>query len=695
MTTVWVKEYTGGLDTRKMAVSSPGGTLIEASDGHINRGAEFEKRAAFVERYVLPAGTKSLAATQTSLVVFGSAARPAGLNSELGYQRLQHPTNAALELSRVISTDLYSGKVYAVAEFSDGSIHHYFNGVYVSAWFDGRARMTFTVTEGSLLDAQPAFGYFEVTGGSVGTGNQLTNLAIGGVNVIAGPVAYVTDNGTTALAIANAINSHTSSPDYTAVANGTVVTVTASVAGTSANGRVISPTIGGTVVIANVFNMAGGTDADASRLDRILVNGINAMGARVLWRGSHAETAAAIAEAINLHISDPNYTATSRDAQVTLLAPTAGTDTNGFSVQFILRNGMQVSPSPGSMQGGSVSSNAYEPGRFVKTIGSKVYATSGPNLHFSGIDQPTKWSPDVIGAGFIDISRQESGSEALQALSKYQNLVAVFAERVIQIFFVDSNPVNNKQSQVLRNTGTASPRSVTQFGDSDLFYLDESGLRSLRARDASNAAATTDIGVPVDSLITAKLRAMVGTERTQIFGLIEPQDGRFWLIMLDRIFVFSYFPGSKISAWSFYNCKDVGGAAFVVDDAVVHRRRVYLRAGNRVLAYGGTATDTTYDSTVAVAGLPFLDAGAPTLKKMIEAIDAAVEGQWDVSMRMDPRDLNAMDPIGTIFETSFNGQTIPLQGSASHFAPIFKSRGTGPAKLGPIVLHFKKSADED
>lgn len=576
---IWVREFTGGLDTRRMPETTPGGVLIQASNGHITRGGEFETRAAFVEGYVLPAGTVGLAYMRTGLVVFGSDAEP-DLPSGVSYQRLQHPDSTPI-LINVPSFDLYSGKIYAVGVFSDGSIHHFYDGVRVEDWFDGRASASFRVTAGD------------------GT-SSVTSITVDGVEVL----------------------------------NGTVT-----------------------------------------------------------WATSNADTAEAIATSINTATTDPEYEAVAVDNEVTILADTAGTSGNNRVVVATLASGFGITPADGIVTaGGADAEDTFEPGQFVKTIGAKEYSTSGPNMHFSGIGTPIGWTTDNAGAGFIDMSSEASGAEQLVALARYQNSVAVFAETVTLIWYVDPDPALNKLSQVLNNTGTGSPKSVTQFGDQDLFYLDESGLRSLRARDASNAAATNDIGVPVDTLIVEVLSGMSADQRQNVIGLIEPRDGRFWLIMGDRIFVFSFFPGSKVSAWSQYF------PGFTVDDALVFGRRVYLRSENTIYVYGGLGNDLTYDDTEAVAQIPYLDANKPWQAKTLTGIDAALKGKWKVYVAMNPNNLEAQDAIGVVSDvvadTTFNDGRIAAQGRSSHFSLIFKSRG-GYAKLGSCVLHYQADGDED
>lgn len=583
MPTLWVREFTGGLDTRRMPEAASGGVLMRAKDGHITRGGEFQKRPAFVPAYGLPNGTVGLAYDTTRLVVFGHAVAPP-LPPQVGYQRLQHP-DGVTALTAVPSFDLYAGKIYAVGEFADGSRYHFYDGARVTDWFDGRAR------------AQ-----FRVSGGTAGAGNDLTSITVAGVSIMTGAVAHTGSNITTATAIANAVNAASTSPDYTATAVGDVVNIIAATAGAAANGRQVVFAVSGNVTVTPAADLVLSQGADA-----------------------------------------------------------AGT---------------------------------FTPGSFVKTIGSRVTSVSGPNAHGSGLRQPTKWTTDTTGAFFIDMSTQAAGAEALSAIAKYQQFVAVFAERVVQIWQFDSDPNNNRQIQVLNNTGTASARSVTQFGDADIFFCDESGLRSLRARDSSNAAATSDIGVPVDTLITETLAGLV--DRSVVIGAIEPSAGRFWLAMGDVIFVFSYFPGAKVSAWSTYTpVAEIEGilTPFTVEHIAVFGRRVYLRGGNRVYAFGGLGAEPVYDSVEAEAWTPYFDGGSPTTPKTLTGLDAALEGSWEVRVAAKPADENASDLVARLTRTTFSEDRIGMIGSSTHFQMRFKTIGRTAAKLASIVVTYSAEGD--
>lgn len=899
MGTIWVKELIGGLDTRKLPETTPGGVLLVGRNGHITRGGEFEKRAGFVVQYTLPSGTVSLAYTPASIVVFGSGPSPT-MPAGVVYQRLQHP-DLTTALVRVASFDLYAGKIYAAGVFADGTIHHFYDGTRVTNWYDGRARATFTITGGGPGVA--ATGSLEVIAGTAGS---LDDLTVGGVSIIDNPVTAGVDEDATALLIAaeinssaagfsaaaagaivtitapavgfpyngqaiaatesggldvgsfvsmaggvdpsalpqvvvagvdvlgstvwwpgtaagmaqdiaNRINSAVSAPDYVAVSSGATVSVVSAAGGTAANGRpvsynpvnglTISPantslsggadaqdqsdavaaisqfsvsgsgpgaeatlritvsstaspetitslTAAGVSIIPGVQSYAGGASSadiatalagviagysatskftatadgddvvvsgvmrgdsingatsastttggltltpttfsggsDGGRLYDLKIGGVSVIGAPIEGNSDTAAMAAAIAAAVNSFTSTPDYTAVVIANALTISAAAAGSAANGRPLAFTLGGGLTFSPTfpPAMNNGKDALAGSFQPGDFVRTIGSKEYSLSGPNMHFSGIKAPTQWTTESTGAGFIDMSSEASGAEQLTALAKYLDRIAVFAERSIQIWYVDPDPTLNKQSQVLNNTGTRCPRSVTQFGDNDIFYTDTSGIRSLRARATTNSASTSDVGVAVDTLVGPALAALSADDRHNVIGVIEPRDGRFWLALKNTIYVFSFFGDGKISAWTTYDL------TFDVDDMVAFQGHVYVRSGNTVFVYGGLGPELVYGDAVAEVWLPYLDGGKPAQKKSWQGIDAAVRGEWEIRAGMQPTNENASDKIATIFRTTYNEDRIPLVGQSTHISVRFTSQGAGPASIGSVVIHFEGKLED-
>lgn len=693
---IWIRQFTGGLDARRMPETTPGGALIRAIDGHINRGGEFEKRAAFKLAYTLPPGTTGLAATSSGLVAFGSVASPA-MPAGVGYYRLV-PPNGSL-LTKLLSSTRFSGPLYSVGKFSDGKIYHFYDTALVEDWFDGRAHATFTITSGTVTPGVKATGSFQFNYAQQNGPNDTYQFKVGTTDLLASPFTHspffnAYDN--VASGIVNAINANTAVSGYSATRVNNVITITANADGAAPNGKAITAQITTSIGtnISNVVAMHGGADATQPVLSNITVGGVAIITAPIAWTGNTQTTASAVAAAISS--AALGYTAVAKGNDVQITASVIDEAEFGKPVVVTASN-MTVTPATGLVMAGG---GALTPGEYVTTIGSKIYSVSGPNLHFSAIKGPTKWQPgtDNVGAGFIDMSSEASGSENLKAVAKYQQWVAVFGEQTTQIWYVDPDPALNKQAQVLGNTGTVAGRSVTQFGDADLFYLDESGVRSLRARDASNAAATSDIGVPVDTLLIEKLASMTPQERSDIKAVIEPRDGRYWLIMKDEIYVFSYFPGSKVSAWSVYTASTlVDGVLteFTIDDVAIFDRRIYVRSGDLVYVYGGIGDVLEYDETEPLVWQPFLDGETPTRQKDLSGIDVACLGEWQVSIGMQPNNLDAEDLIGTVFETTFNGDTLPAGGRSTHFSLRFRGKGDGPRRLGSAVIHYEAEKNED
>ena len=661
--------------------------LVKALNGHITSGGEFEKRAAFVPTYNLPPGTFGLWYNSIGIYVFGSDPAPT-LPSGVSYQRLQH-SDTVTALDEVLCAELYAGKIYAVGLFADGTIFHFYDGSRVTDWFDGRARASFDVTGGFVTPAVAAAGSFQVTGGTLSAGvNKITDIKINGVSIINAAVDHTGDNSTTAAALASAITSFSSSPDYTATSNGPTVNIVAATTGTAINGTAIVVTVAGNATTGNGVVMSGGAATVTSQLTDLKVDGVSILTGPISWATSHENTASLIAAAINSLTSVPDYTATAVGTRVNIIAATAGSAANGRAVVPTLANGLSVSPASPALADGADATTTFQPGPFVKTVGRKIYSVSGPNLHFSGTKQPTKFTTDTTGAGFIDMSSIAAGLEDMVALAKYQSSVAVFGEKTTQIEYVDPDPALNREVQTLENTGTRYPNSVTKFGDNDIFYVD-SGVRSLRARDASNAAATTDIGVPIDTLVRAALKEVADDEVRVVTSCIEPSTGRFWLAVKDQIFVFSYFGGAKVSAWTTYE------PGFSVEQMVVFKQRVYVRSGNTIYVYGGLGSDEVFDDTVAEAWLPYLDANQPTREKAWVGMDAALEGQWSVAAAMQPTDLTTEDAVNVMFETSYNRDKLPQIGSSTHLSLRFRSQGSGQARLSAVVIHHDLDADED
>jgi hypothetical protein len=424
--------------------------------------------------------------------------------------------------------------------------------------------------------------------------------------------------------------------------------------------------------------------------------------------------------------SSPEYSAESDGAVVTISAAAGtGATPNGFTVA-ITKVGDVTTSTPDPMAGGvdaaigqakitsvTVGGTFEEGDRFNVTLGSdkigylgnpsnvnetalthkdKIYGVKGSLMNFCGVGGPAVWDRDDVdfpGAGFINMAAKDEGSQTLTTVQAYQGNLAVFSRRTIQIWYVDADDATNAFLQAVKNTGTNAPKSVQSYGNNDVFYLADSGVRSLKARDSSNTASVSDVGTPIDEMMVAFLAGLTDAQRKAAVSVLEPEVDRYWLAAGGRIWVFSYFPASKISAWSYYDTADDIGAD--IDDLVRLNNQIYARAGDTVYLYGGDDGDTypDDDEVIATVTLPFLSANTPGTMKNIEGFDVALTGTWEVRILLSPNEPNAYITVGTIAKTTYPDGRATATGESTHFAPQLICSKAGTATISDLIVHYE------
>jgi hypothetical protein len=323
----------------------------------------------------------------------------------------------------------------------------------------------------------------------------------------------------------------------------------------------------------------------------------------------------------------------------------------------------------------------------VLTFKQKMYSTASSNLYFSALSAPTQWISG-IDYGFINMASQTAGQETLTVAAEYQGLMAIFSENNIRIWSISEDSTANVFLQTLQNTGTIAPDSVTPYGNNDVFYLDTSGIRSIKARDSSNAAYVSDVGTSIDTHIRAYMDTLTEAEIAAATGMVEPIDGRFWLGIKNRIYVLSYFPGAKISAWSYYEVD------FEVQHFAKVGDRIYVRGTDTgvdyLYLYGGP-TNATYpdvDEDVCLLEFPYFGADNPAAFKELLGIDIVAINDWEVDLLMDPGNEDVIVHQGTLSGTTYGDPRIGLTGVTSLFAVNLTCSAAGRATLSALAMHY-------
>lgn len=345
----------------------------------------------------------------------------------------------------------------------------------------------------------------------------------------------------------------------------------------------------------------------------------------------------------------------------------------------------------GADQAFSVGTKVSVSGDYARLFGSKMYLANGPNLRFSDIGNPAQWDSTTepnMGAGFIDITKAELFGNKIYAIERYYDYLAVFGMSNIQLWQMDPDPKLNKIIQSISNTGLYAPRAISPFANGDVLYLAQTGVRSLRARDASNYAVTADIGSPVDTYIREKIRFLDYEKINIIDGVVEPKTGAFWLPLGNEIMVLSFFPSSKVSAWSIF---DAPGS---VDYIATNDYALAIRCGDDIYIYGGDYNQSIFDDCEAIVQTPYLDTGKPATIKTFQGFDAAVEGSWTVRYNLNPYRPDAWSSTATISGETYSLSRLPMQGNGTHIALELRSKSPSRAKVSSLVVHFEGKGAE-
>lgn len=615
MPTVVIQDTKSGLDARNMPESTLAGALIRADNCVINQGGEAEKLEAWRRIFSLPANATFGMETVNDIIhVFGSAVAPATLPQKVTYVRLQPASGA--NMTGIIDTELFDGKIYAIATFDDGKIVHFYDGTEITDFEDGGA-----VSE------------FEITAGSSGNVERVVvNLGTKEVDLVTGAVAYNT---------------------------------------------------------------------------------------------SLRQTAKDVAQHINNTKTIPNFRATSLDARVIVTVDESGTAGNAYTLRTVVTGLVTNAASPVSFaNGAALSAGKFQAGTYAKTAAAKMNILSKSILHFSAIDDAEDFDPAPpvgtgagVGAGFINISNHARGNEELIAISEYFDKYAIFGKDTIQIWNLDPDEDLNARIQTIPQTGTIAAGSVTPFGV-DTAYLDRTGVRSLRSRDSSRSANINDIGTAIDPIIQDRIiNSSAEAHRAQ--ATIDPLTGRYFLSIGKEIFIFSYFPGNKVSGWT----RSLPG--YEVDKFVQRQLRITARSGdyiyqlsgsqnaegfcgtNRYGTASGVDTISYNDPDVGFSDdngniinrqadiiTPYIDGGDPSRFKILKGIDLVIEGQWQVFLLTDPRDITKQTEVCKIQNSSLKLGRIAMNAHTTHFSIRLISIGTGFARVSKILMHYDLGEQE-
>ena len=680
MGNIQIVDFKYGMDRRRKRVAGVPGTLWLGKNVQISRGGDIERAKKFVSTYALPAGqTFGLGGTRGQLYTFGSlASASVTMPNGVQYQQLAAPSGAAM--TQVLDVKAVAGNLYVIARYADGNIFHFYNGTRVTDW-DARADAN---TSASILAT-----YF-----------------------------------------AEILNADSA---VSAVAVGAVITLTARTAGTAFTVAKTSVDFGGTsdqdialaTVQANVATVAEVqatttivvTAGSAGTVVDITANSVSLMRDAVTWATSHTVTAAAIAVQINNKTATHGYTALASGANITLTAaPGTGSTPNGYVVASSVTGDVVLSTP--TMSGGvtavtgiaqvttaTITGTFESEDQFIITINGvsytstgraagmgvsayvakkRVWSSAGSLEVFSKLNDFDDFSDAgaSAGSGFLNIANESEGSERLVGAGTFIDQSAFFSRRNIRLFSLNTDLALTAITQPIDNSGSRAARSILAYGTTDLLYLDETGIRSLKARGDSAAAFVNDMGSAVDPFVVKHMDTLSDAVISRACSVVEPRDGRFMLALGNYVFVLSHFPGSGVSAWTYLDLE------YQITDFARLFNQLYARSGDTVYLYGGAAGATypSADEFEAEVHLPFV-ATSPPATANLTGFDMACTGEWTVHQLFNPNDDTVESRVGVISGVTYGDADIGNVGKATHMAFKFVCAAAGAATISNVTIH--------
>ena len=284
------------------------------------------------------------------------------------------------------------------------------------------------------------------------------------------------------------------------------------------------------------------------------------------------------------------------------------------------------------------------------------------------------------------------------ALEVYYDKLAIFSHTAVQLWIMDPDFTKNQYVQTLRQAGTTAWRSVLQYGSGDVMYLSHSGIRSLRARNSSLAAAVSDIGSPLDPLLQDLFRAMGRGLDERHDRDAAAGDGP----VLDH---HGRLESHSDLAADVQDLRAVGLSRPEDHGLVGVRRRLRHHRGvpctktvsssatttTSIYAYGGISdVGPVYDDCPVELIFPFHAGEQVATFKTFTGLDATCAGvPWQVSTAFNVEDSDVEEYVGEFDGATFAQGRFAIHGHSTHMSLRLRSQRDRAADLSNMVVHYQ------
>ena len=324
----------------------------------------------------------------------------------------------------------------------------------------------------------------------------------------------------------------------------------------------------------------------------------------------------------------------------------------------------------------------------VTKAASRIFAINGETVRYCAAGAARDWTT-ASDAGFLPTATQQDTKEPCTAVGTFEDALVVFFPDAAQIWTVAVDPSANAIKKRINGVGCSYPQSMAAWA-SDLAFLSSYGFRSMTVAQNTDRIDDTDIGVPVDSLVSPDVRlSNLQSPATRIdpFGAWIPQLGQYWCIFdngsTSKVWAYSYSRSSKVACWSEYTLP------VRVNGLTTLSGKVYLRTATQLyLIDAETYTDAGQPVPVEVQ-MAFQDAKTPGVLKQFTGADYVMEGSATIAFKYDPRDQSKETISQTITGDTRPGDVVPLEICAATMAPVFRHEANEPFELSQATFYYQ------
>ena len=296
----------------------------------------------------------------------------------------------------------------------------------------------------------------------------------------------------------------------------------------------------------------------------------------------------------------------------------------------------------------------------IAIVSEKIWATKDDGtVHYSATGDPTDWTTrdDAGGSAGLPTGREAMGDSIPLALGAYRSKLVVFNSDNTQVWNTDVNPININLETVLGSIGSQWSMCINPVGD-DLFFLTDSGFRSIGQQIYTGNLQDTDVGSPIDELVQAKLLAetRVGS------GTFEPASafyhglGQYMCFIDKEIFVFTFARMSRVTAWSRYLTQ------YTIQNIAPYGEYMFVRMNNDVYVFNPASFQDDGATAIPLEITSSYQAfKKPGRWKQIFGQDVMFNGTANVSHRWDARDPTQETTAISLSSDTRPGPLIPVE----------------------------------